>query len=90
LATQPINIALNFHSVSLLCFALFLLAVDPPTASSAEWDFVIGRSSQNGEIVNETEHGRSAQGMQQLSPELVAKVRAAIHDEPAGQATKKK
>ena len=32
------------------------------------------------------EHGRTAHGMQELTPELVAKVRAAIREEPAGQA----
>jgi len=31
-------------------------------------------------------HGRSALGIQELSPELVAKVRAAIREEPEGQA----
>jgi predicted small metal-binding protein len=32
------------------------------------------------------EHGRTAHGIQELSPELVAKVRAAIREEPEGQA----
>ena len=32
------------------------------------------------------EHGRTAHGMQELSPEVVAKVRAAIRDEAEGQA----
>lgn len=32
------------------------------------------------------EHGRTAHGMQELSPELVAKVRAAIREEAEGQA----
>ena len=32
------------------------------------------------------EHGRTAHGMQELTQELVEKVRAAIHEEPAGQA----
>jgi predicted small metal-binding protein len=31
-------------------------------------------------------HGRIAHGMQELTPELVAKVRAAIREEPGGQA----
>jgi predicted small metal-binding protein len=31
------------------------------------------------------EHGRTAHGMQELSPELVQKVRAAIREEPEGQ-----
>ena len=31
------------------------------------------------------EHGRTAHGMQELSPELVAKVRAAIREEPEEQ-----
>ena len=32
------------------------------------------------------EHGRTAHGMRELSPELVEKVRAAIREEPEGQA----
>ena len=32
------------------------------------------------------EHGRTAHGMQVLPPELVEKVRAVIHEEPAGHA----
>jgi predicted small metal-binding protein len=32
------------------------------------------------------EHGRTAHGMQELTPEVVAKVRAAIREEPEGQA----
>jgi predicted small metal-binding protein len=32
------------------------------------------------------EHGRTAHGMQELTPELVAKVRAAIREEAEGQA----
>jgi len=32
------------------------------------------------------EHGRTAHGMEEFSPELVQKVRAAIREEPEGQA----
>jgi len=42
------------------------------------------RGETEQEVLNKAaEHGRTAHGMQTLSPELVAKVRAAIHDEPA-------
>ena len=32
------------------------------------------------------EHGRTAHGIQELTPELITKVRAAIREEPEGQA----
>jgi predicted small metal-binding protein len=45
------------------------------------------RGATEQEVLDKcAEHGRTAHGMQGLSPELVAKVRAAIREEPEGQA----
>ena len=45
------------------------------------------RGETEQEVLDQcAEHGRTAHGMQELSPELVAKVRAAIREEPEGQA----
>ena len=45
------------------------------------------RGETEQEVLDEcAEHGRTAHGMQELTPELVAKVRAAIREEPEGQA----
>ena len=45
------------------------------------------RGATEQEVLDKcAEHGRTAHGMQDLSPELVEKVRAAIHDETEGQA----
>jgi predicted small metal-binding protein len=46
-----------------------------------------GRGETEQEILDQcAEHGRTSHGMQKLSPELVAKVRSAIREEPEGQA----
>jgi predicted small metal-binding protein len=45
------------------------------------------RGETEQEILDKcAEHGRTAHGMQQLPPELVEKVRAAIREEPEEQA----
>ena len=45
------------------------------------------RGATEQEVLDQcAEHGRTAHGIQELSPELIAKVRAAIREEPEGQA----
>ena len=45
------------------------------------------RGAAEQEVLDQcAEHGRTAHGIQELSPELIAKVRAAIREEPEGQA----
>ena len=45
------------------------------------------RGETEQEVLDQcAEHGRTAHGMQELTPELVAKVRAAIREEPEEQA----
>jgi predicted small metal-binding protein len=46
------------------------------------------RGNSEDEVLKKAnEHGKSAHNMHNMSPEVISKVRAAIHDEP--QATKK-
>jgi predicted small metal-binding protein len=45
------------------------------------------RGATEQEVLDKcAEHGRTAQGMQELTPGLVAKVRAAIREEPEEEA----
>jgi predicted small metal-binding protein len=49
-------------------------------------DFETRGATEQEVLDKAAEHGRTAHGMQELSPELAAKVRAAIREEPEGQA----
>jgi predicted small metal-binding protein len=49
-------------------------------------DFEARGATEQEVLDKAAEHGRTAHGMQELSPELAAKVRAAIREEPEGQA----
>jgi predicted small metal-binding protein len=46
-------------------------------------DFVARGQTEEEVLKKCAEHARSAHGMQELSPELTAKVKAAIHEEKA-------
>ncbi len=56
------------------------------SAVGVDCDFE-ARGETEQEVLDQwAEHGRTAHGMQELTPELVAKVRAAIREEPEEQA----
>jgi predicted small metal-binding protein len=62
--------------------------LDPPTPHTCRLHAHFeARGATEQEVLDKAaEHGRTAHGIQELSPELVAKVRAAIREEPEGQA----
>ena len=49
-------------------------------------DFEARGATEQEVLDKAAEHGRTAHGIEVLPPELVAKVRAAIREEPEGQA----
>jgi predicted small metal-binding protein len=49
-------------------------------------DFEARGATEQEVLDKAAEHGRTAHGIQELSPELIAKVRAAIREESEGQA----
>ena len=52
----------------------------------ADCDFEARGATEQEVLDKAAEHGRKAHGIEVLPPELVAKVRAAIREEPEGQA----